>query len=370
MSVLLTVEPASTLNKPADPKNTAPGDKVAPDTVSVVLPDLLPVATDEVAVITDVPAVTPVARPLPLMVAIPGVPEVQVTALVKSTVVASENVPVALNCWVWPLLIVGIKGVTAMELKVTLVTVSVVVPVLLPVATDEVAVITDEPALTPVARPLMGLMVAKAGVPDVQTTKLVISTDVPSENMPRALNCWGTPTGMLGFAGAIVSELKVAFFTVSSVAPNLLPVANDDVAVISVWPAVKPIATPLAGSMLATAVVPDRQVTELVRSAEVPSEKTPVARNCWGTPAGMLGFAGDTITEFKVALLTVSTAVVDLLPVSTVEVAVITVWPAAVPVARPRALMVATAVVPDCQATEAVISADVPSENTPSALYC
>jgi hypothetical protein len=175
---------------------------------------------------------------------------------------------------------------------------------------------------------------------------------------------------MVGFAGAIVIELKVTFPTVRSADPNRLPVANDEVAVISVWPAVKPVATPLTGSMLATAIVPACQVTKLVRSADVPSENTPVALNCWVTPIGILALEGDTMTEFKVTFLTVSNAVADLLPSSTVEVAVITVWPAIKPVARPRASMVATVVVPDCQTTEVVISADVPSENTPSALNC
>jgi hypothetical protein len=304
------------------------------------------------------------------MVATPGVPEVQVTVLVISAVVASVNVPVALNCRVWPLLMVGVKGATAMVLKVTLLTVSVVVPVLLPVTTDEVAVITDEPAVKPVATPLMGLMVATAGVAELQATKLVISTDVPSENTPIALNCWFKPTGMVGTTGAIVIELKEIFLTVRSADPDRLPVANDEVAVISVWPAVIPVATPLTDTMLATAIVPDCQVTELVRSADVPSENTPVALNCWVTPMGMLALAGDTMTEFKVTFLTVSSAVDDLLPVATDEVAVITVWPAVKPVARPRVSMVATVVVPDCQTTEVVISTDVPSENTPSALNC
>ena len=106
VSMLLTVEPAKMLNAPAEPRKTAPGAKAAPVTVSVVLFDLLPVATDEVAVISDEPAVAPFAMPLALMVATPVVPDVQVTELVTSAKVLSENLPVAVNCWFCPLIMV------------------------------------------------------------------------------------------------------------------------------------------------------------------------------------------------------------------------------------------------------------------------
>lgn len=106
VSVFSTVEPAKMLNAPADPRKTAPGAKADPVTVSVVFPDLLPVATDEVAVISEEPAAAPVAMPLALMVATPGVPDAQVTELVTSAVVRSENVPVTLNCRFCPLVIV------------------------------------------------------------------------------------------------------------------------------------------------------------------------------------------------------------------------------------------------------------------------
>ena len=63
-------------------------------TVNVVVPDFAP----EVAVKTEVPAATPVARPDELTVATDFVPEVQVTDAVISFVVVSEYVPVAVNC--------------------------------------------------------------------------------------------------------------------------------------------------------------------------------------------------------------------------------------------------------------------------------
>jgi hypothetical protein len=70
---------------------------IADVTFNVVLPDTDP----EVAVTTVEPTLKAFASPeFALTVAVAGVPEVQVTLLVKSDVLASLNVPVALNCCV------------------------------------------------------------------------------------------------------------------------------------------------------------------------------------------------------------------------------------------------------------------------------
>jgi hypothetical protein len=79
---------------------------------------------------------------------------------------------------------------------VAAVTVSVVLPETLP----EVAVMSDEPTPVPVARPL-GTIVAAEVVPEVQVTNDVMSRDVPSENVPVAVNCLVRPAGIDGFAG-------------------------------------------------------------------------------------------------------------------------------------------------------------------------
>jgi hypothetical protein len=64
-------------------------------TVTDVLPDVVP----EVAVIIAEPSATAVATPLaPFTVADAGVSDVQVALVVTSAVLASVNVPVALNC--------------------------------------------------------------------------------------------------------------------------------------------------------------------------------------------------------------------------------------------------------------------------------
>jgi hypothetical protein len=60
------------------------------------------VTVPDAAVIEDVPAATPVARPEVEMVAVAVVPEAQVTVAVMSEVEPSLNVPVAVNCCVAP----------------------------------------------------------------------------------------------------------------------------------------------------------------------------------------------------------------------------------------------------------------------------
>ncbi len=71
---------------------------------------------------------------------------------------------------------VGLTGVMAIDCSVSEVTVSVV----LPETPAKVAVMTEEPALTLVARPLAAI-VATEDVSEVQVTADVMSSEVPSE---------------------------------------------------------------------------------------------------------------------------------------------------------------------------------------------
>jgi len=77
---------------------------------------------------TDVPAETPVARPLAFTAATDVVPDVQVTVAVISCEVPSEYAPVAVNDLVRPLTMPGFAGVTMMEVRTAAVTVSVALP--------------------------------------------------------------------------------------------------------------------------------------------------------------------------------------------------------------------------------------------------
>jgi len=125
-------------------------------TVKVAEPLVFP----EVALIVVVPWAMLVARPALLMVATAVPLEFQVTEFVRSCVLLSLNVPVAVNCWVFPAAITGFAGFTAMETSVAGVTVSDVDPLTL----AEVALMVVFPMATLVASPWLPallLMVAK-----------------------------------------------------------------------------------------------------------------------------------------------------------------------------------------------------------------
>jgi hypothetical protein len=120
---------------------------VAGFTVRVVDPDMLP----DVAVMVLVPAATEVARPFePVVLLIDAtlvLEEFQATVSVRSCVELSENVPVAVNCWVVPLAMLGLAGVIARATSDAAVTVRSVEPEVSP----DVAVIFVFPAFFPYA---------------------------------------------------------------------------------------------------------------------------------------------------------------------------------------------------------------------------
>jgi hypothetical protein len=77
--------------------------------------------------------------------------EIQLTCLLRSSVVPSLNVPVAASCTVVSLAIEGPGGVSVIEVNVAAVTVTVVEPWMPP----RVAVIGVLPGLTPVTSPMV-----------------------------------------------------------------------------------------------------------------------------------------------------------------------------------------------------------------------
>lgn len=89
-------------------------ESVAEVTVNVVLPDTEP----EVAVIVAVPKTAEVASPALLTVATEVEEELQVTVAVRSWLVLSEKMPVAMNCLVVPRAMLGFVGVTSIEASV------------------------------------------------------------------------------------------------------------------------------------------------------------------------------------------------------------------------------------------------------------
>lgn len=77
----------------------------------------------------DEPAAMEVARPEAEIVATVVVDEVQVTELVRFCALASEYVPVAVNCCVAPWTIAGLEGVTAIDASVAAETLRTVEPI-------------------------------------------------------------------------------------------------------------------------------------------------------------------------------------------------------------------------------------------------
>lgn len=80
------------------------------------------VTPDKLAVIVVVPTATDVANPIEpavlLMAATPGLDECQATVAVISCVEASVNVPVAVNCWVFPSTMLVLVGAITIDTNV------------------------------------------------------------------------------------------------------------------------------------------------------------------------------------------------------------------------------------------------------------
>lgn len=114
-------------------------------TVSTVLPDTVPL----VAEIVVCPIAFDVHTPPVLIVAVAKEDEAHVTALVMSSVLPFEYVPVAWNCCCVPSAMEGLAGVTAIDTRAKLVTVRVAAP-LTPLCA---ALIIARPAPMPVAKP-------------------------------------------------------------------------------------------------------------------------------------------------------------------------------------------------------------------------
>jgi hypothetical protein len=152
-----------------------------------------------------VPAATPVATPLALIVAVAVLDDVHVTPVVNAAVVPLLYVPVAVYCCVSPAAMLTVVGVTAIDCSTAAVTVSVTPALVIP---PDVAVILVVPAATPVATPL-ALIVAVAVLDDVHVTPVVNVCVVPSLKCPVAVNASVCPAAIELVAPAIVTDCSV-----------------------------------------------------------------------------------------------------------------------------------------------------------------
>jgi hypothetical protein len=139
-----------------------------------------PLTPEELAAMVVAPVESVCARPLEglvmLIVATPGLEEVQFTVLVRSWMEPSANVPVAVNCCVSPSGTDGRAGVTAMDTSGEGVTVSPVEPETEP----DTAVMVVDPGATAIACPEASI-VATAVFEELQFALALRSWVLPSE---------------------------------------------------------------------------------------------------------------------------------------------------------------------------------------------
>ncbi len=171
-----------------------------------------------------------------------------------------------------------------------------------------------------------------------------------------------------GTSEASLSPVERNQFTVIVVFAVTAPLLVVTVAVMVTCcpPPVTRVATPLL-LMVAMEVLLLVHCTTLVRFWVVPSEKVPLAVNCWvPCVCATLGFVGEMVRppDCKVAVLTISEAVAEPLP----ELAVIVVVPLATAVATPAFETVATDVFEEDHLAVEVTSCVVPFTVVPVAV--
>ena len=143
-------------------------------TAAVTVTLAVPGTPARVAVMVALPTPAPVTRPwLPgalLMAARVGAEETHVASAVRFWVVPSEKSPVAVSCWLVPLAMEELGGVTVIPVSTAAVTVTVVAPI----TAFSVAVIVVLPTAAPVTSPLL-LTVAMVLVGELQLAEAVRS---------------------------------------------------------------------------------------------------------------------------------------------------------------------------------------------------
>lgn len=220
------------------------------------------------------PAARDVASPAAPMVATAVFDDLHVTCVVRSCVLLSEKVPMAVNCRVKPRGMLSAEGVIAIDLSRGAVMESVVDSVTLP----KVALIVVKPTDREVASPVVP-MVATLKFDEVHTACRVRSCATLFDKVPVAVNCWVVPRTMLGSTGVIDRDATVA--TVRLAVPETL--SKDAVTVTEPVVLEEAFASPFepgALLMVAIASFDELQSAQAVRFCVPPPGKIPVAINC------------------------------------------------------------------------------------------
>src|SRR5438309_2553872 len=253
---------------------------------AVTVRTLEPVTVPEVALIVVVPIPVLVARPALSTVAVEVMADDHATVALRSWVLPSVNVPVAVNCCFVPSAIEGLAGITAIDASTAAVTVNVVVPVTEP----EVALIFATPVPKLVAKPgeLRSLLIiATAGMSELHCTVFVMFWLLPSVNVPLAVNCCAVPSGIAGIAGVMAIETSATGVTFTVVESLIEP----EVALTLVLPTLPLLATPWL-STVAMPLFAESHVTDAVKSSVLPSLYVPVAFSCFVVPKAKYGSVG------------------------------------------------------------------------------
>src|SRR5205807_1724453 len=177
-------------------------------------PELMPIVVVPVVSVLASPAVPTVL----LIVATLAAVELQCPLGVRSCVVPSVNVPVAVNCCGLPSGTVASGGLIAIDTSVAAVTVSRVELLMAP----ELAVTVAVPIPVLCASPAL-LIVAVETVSDDQVAVLVRSCVLPSVNVPVTVKGCVVPSAMEGLAGVVARETRTAGVTVNVVEPLIAP---------------------------------------------------------------------------------------------------------------------------------------------------
>jgi hypothetical protein len=211
------------------------------------------------AVMFALPVPAPVANPPVVIVATVGALEIQLTWLVRFTVLASVYVPVAVNWSVVPLAIASLTVLMLIDCNNAAVTLK---EHMFDVSPPMLAVMTALPSLSAVANPL-GVIAMIAGEAEIQFTWLVILAVLLSLYVPAAVNWPVMPLGREAFGVLMAMDFNMAAVTVTVVVPLIDPKAAITVELPTLLPLTSPL---LAFALLTLASVVALQVVMAVRS--------------------------------------------------------------------------------------------------------
>ena len=195
---------------------------------------------------------------------------------------------------------------------------------------------TVVPLATAVASPFdpAALLMTAAPVGELQVTKAVRSSALPSAKVPVAVNCRVEPATAPASAG--VTAMVAGPCTVTGMGCAATP---EKLALTVVEPGERAVALPLA-SMLRMAGSAEIQLACEPTSMVVPFDRLPVALNCWTAPTLIVGSTGASVTDSS------ATTVRLALPAASPDLAVavtVTGGPALTAVVTPFSLTVAMA---------------------------